>query len=214
MDLALEDAGAHGGSGPWEDLRDVPASYLDSGGDFLVGFVDGELVAMGGLLRLSPGEAEIRRMRVHPNFQRQGLGRLLLERLEERAQARGCETIRLDTRDEQTAARRLYERSGYRETGRRQGPPKATTRVELRLFVACGVANVEQLAPLHPLLGIGAAQAGLIQFELDPGDLGDHDPSAEPASSKVNLPGPAPTSSTRQLIPGSGTHRNHRELLR
>ena len=120
-DLALEDAGAHGGSGPWEDdLRDIPANYLDSGGDFLVGFVDGELVAIGGLLLLSPGVAEIRRMRVHPNFQRQGLGRLLLKRLEERAQALGCQTIRLDTTDQQTAARRLYERSGYRETGRRQ----------------------------------------------------------------------------------------------
>jgi ribosomal protein S18 acetylase RimI-like enzyme len=120
-DLALEDAGAHGGSGPWEDdLRDIPATYLDSGGDFLVGFVGGELVAIGGLLLGSPGEAEIKRMRVHPNFQRRGLGRLLLRRLEERAQALGCQTIRLDTTDEQTAARRLYERSGYRETGRRQ----------------------------------------------------------------------------------------------
>ena len=120
-DLALEDAGAHGGSGPWEDdLRDIPATYLDSGGDFLVGLVDGELVAMGGLLLVSPGEAEVRRMRVHPDFQRRGLGRLLLRRLEERAQALDCETIRLDTTDQQTAARRLYERSGYRETGRRQ----------------------------------------------------------------------------------------------
>ena len=120
-DLALEDAGAHGGPGPWEDdLRDILATYLDSGGDFLVCFVDGELVAIGGLLLLSPGEAEIRRMRVHPDFQRQGLGRLLLKRLEQRAQALDCHTIRLDTTEEQTAARRLYERSGYRETGRRQ----------------------------------------------------------------------------------------------
>lgn len=120
-DLALEDAGAHGGRGPWEDdLRDIRVTYLDSGGDFLVGFVEGEPVAMGGLLRHSPDEAEIRRMRVHPEVQRQGFGRLLLERLEERAQALGCQSIRLDTTHEQTAARRLYERSGYRETGRRQ----------------------------------------------------------------------------------------------
>jgi ribosomal protein S18 acetylase RimI-like enzyme len=120
-DLALEDAGAHGGRGPWEDdLREVRASYLDSGGDFLIGFVDGELVAMGGLFRHSRDEAEIRRMRVHPDFQRQGLGRLLLERLEERARALGCKTIRLDTTGQQTAARRLYESAGYRETGRRQ----------------------------------------------------------------------------------------------
>jgi GNAT superfamily N-acetyltransferase len=119
-DAALEDAGAHGGHGPWEDdLRDIRASYLDSGGDFLVGFLDGKLVAMGGLLRHSPGEAEIRRMRVRPDAQGRGFGRLLLERLEERALALGCRVIRLDTTERQAPAQRLYESSGYRETGRR-----------------------------------------------------------------------------------------------
>jgi GNAT superfamily N-acetyltransferase len=81
--VALEKAGVHGGHGPWEnDLRDIRATYLHSDGDFLVGFANGNLVAMGGLLRHSPDEAEIKRMRVHPEFQRQGFGRLLLERLE------------------------------------------------------------------------------------------------------------------------------------
>jgi ribosomal protein S18 acetylase RimI-like enzyme len=120
-DLALDRARAHGGRGPWEnDLRDIRATYLDAGGDFLVGLLDDELVAMGGLVRTSPGEAEIKRMRVHPDVQRRGFGRLLLERLEERARALGCRTIRLDTTDRQTAARRLYESAGYQETGRRQ----------------------------------------------------------------------------------------------
>ncbi len=62
-------------------------------------------------------------MRVHPHFQRQGIGRLLLKSLEERRRALGCQRIRLDTTDQQTAARGLYERSGYRETGRRQSDP-------------------------------------------------------------------------------------------
>ncbi len=120
-DAALEEAGAHGGRGPWEDdLRDIRGTYLDSGGDFLVGLLDDELVAMGGLLLRSADEAEIKRMRVHPDFQRRGLGRLLLERLEERAQALGARVIHLDTTDQQTSARRLYESAGYRETGRRQ----------------------------------------------------------------------------------------------
>ncbi|MDP8910153.1 MAG: GNAT family N-acetyltransferase [Chloroflexota bacterium] len=119
--LALDDVGAHGGRGPWEDdLRDIRATYVDSGGEFLVGLLDGELVAMGGLLRRSPDEAEVRRMRVHPDRQRRGFGRRLLERLEERACACGCRVIRLDTTAQQTAAQRLYERAGYRETGRRQ----------------------------------------------------------------------------------------------
>ena len=120
-DLALDDAGAHGGRGPWEDdLRDIPAAYLDGGGAFLVGVLDGTLVAIGGLIRHSPELAEIKRMRVHPGFQRRGFGRLVLERLEERARMLGCRTIRLDTTEEQIAAQRLYHSAGYRQTGRRQ----------------------------------------------------------------------------------------------
>jgi len=120
-DLALERAGAHGGHGPWEDdLHDICASYLDGGGCFLVGFANDALIAMGGFVCRSSTEVEIKRMRVHPDFQRRGFGRLLLEQLERHAQALGCRTARLDTTDRQTAARRLYESAGYRETGRRE----------------------------------------------------------------------------------------------
>jgi ribosomal protein S18 acetylase RimI-like enzyme len=118
---ALEDAGVHGGHGPWEeDLRDVPGIYLDPGGEFLVGLAGNGLVGMGGLLRLSAGEAEVKRMRVHPRLQRQGLGRLILDGLEARARAFGFRTIRLDTTREQAAAQCLYEAAGYRRTGERQ----------------------------------------------------------------------------------------------
>jgi GNAT superfamily N-acetyltransferase len=120
-DAALEDAGVHGGRGPWEDdLRDIGASYLEAGGDFLVGLAAGEVVGMGGLFRRSEEECEIRRMRVHPDFQRQGLGRLILEALEERATGLGFRTVCLDTTEDQVAAQRLYEAAGYRETGRRR----------------------------------------------------------------------------------------------
>jgi ribosomal protein S18 acetylase RimI-like enzyme/predicted kinase len=120
-DAALEEAGVHGGRGPWEDdLRDIRATYLEPGGNFLVAFADGRLVGMGGLVRLSPTEAEIKRMRVHPDFQRQGFGRRILGELEARAVALRCKQVRLDTTTEQVAARRLYEGAGYRETGRRE----------------------------------------------------------------------------------------------
>ncbi|HEY6549841.1 MAG TPA: GNAT family N-acetyltransferase [Solirubrobacterales bacterium] len=119
--MALADAGVHGGHGPWEDdLRQIRSCYLDSGGDFLVGFANGELVGMGGLLGRSAEEGEIKRMRVRPDFQRQGLGRLILLELEGRAQALGFKRLRLDTTEEQIAARCLYESAGYREVGRRR----------------------------------------------------------------------------------------------
>jgi ribosomal protein S18 acetylase RimI-like enzyme len=120
-DAALEDAGVHGGRGPWEDdLHDIGATYVDTGGDFLVALAGGELVGMGGFLRRSAEECEVKRMRVQPDFQRQGLGRLILEELEDRAQALGLRTVVLDTTEDQLAARRLYETAGYREVGRRR----------------------------------------------------------------------------------------------
>ncbi|HEX6752659.1 MAG TPA: GNAT family N-acetyltransferase [Solirubrobacterales bacterium] len=119
-DAALEGAGVHGGRGPWEDdLRDIAGTYLDPGGEFLLAFDGGALVGMGGLLRRSSEEAEITRMRVRPDRQRRGLGRRILAALEGRAGELGFERVRLDTTEEQAAARKLYERAGYREVGRR-----------------------------------------------------------------------------------------------
>jgi hypothetical protein len=65
--VALNHVGAHAGNGAWDDdLHAVDAVYLDAAGEFLVGLLDGDLVAMGALRRSGPGRAEIKRMRVHP----------------------------------------------------------------------------------------------------------------------------------------------------
>jgi len=94
-----------------EDLRNVEATYLDSGGEFLVGILpaapetfpetgDGAVAAMGGFLpsevghddeRTVPGAAELHRMRVAPPCQGEGYGRQLLAELETRATAAGFE---------------------------------------------------------------------------------------------------------------------------
>lgn len=70
--------------GPWDDdLAAIPAMYLKSGGEFLVGVEDGRIVAMGALRPRDGVRAEIKRMRVHPTAQRRGFGRRVLHRLEE-----------------------------------------------------------------------------------------------------------------------------------
>jgi ribosomal protein S18 acetylase RimI-like enzyme len=117
--LALNDAGAQAGHGPWdEDLRAIRASYLEDGGEFLVGLVDGRVVAMGAVRHITDSVAELKRMRVHPRYRRRGFGRLVLEQLERRAAELGYTTLRLDTTVVQTAAQELYRSAGYREDGR------------------------------------------------------------------------------------------------
>ena len=114
------------------DLRAVEKTYLDGSGEFLVGERDGRVVATGGFRSVrvdTDGDSpwadvgdrtlEITRMRVAPDHQGNGYGTRILTGLEERARERGAETLVLDTLARLSAARRLYERHGYRQTDTR-----------------------------------------------------------------------------------------------
>ena len=79
--VALEAVGVHGGNGAWDDdLHHIDQVYLEAGGEFLVGVLDGHIVAMGAFKRISREAAEIKRIRVYPAFQRRGFGQAILER--------------------------------------------------------------------------------------------------------------------------------------
>jgi ribosomal protein S18 acetylase RimI-like enzyme/ADP-ribose pyrophosphatase YjhB (NUDIX family) len=118
-DEALAPTGAHL-PGPWnDDLNDVPRVYLNAGGEFLVGELEGKVVAMGALRRVDDATAEVKRMRVFPAQQRRGFGAAILGALENRARELGYVKLVLDTSEQQVAARALYERHGFREVGTR-----------------------------------------------------------------------------------------------
>lgn len=122
--LALRSTGAFvetNNTRDWDsDLDDIEGVYLLTGGEFLVGVIDGVIVAMGGLRLNDDGSATLKRMRVHPRFQRRGHGRELLRRLEEAARQRRMTRIVLDTLPVQSAALALYSSSGYVATHRAQ----------------------------------------------------------------------------------------------
>ncbi len=119
--LALQETGAHLGNGPWDDdLKDIPVVYEQNRGRFLVGVLDDRIVAMGAVKRTDPNRAEIKRMRVHPDFQRRGFGAELLDALEVEAKDLGYQVLHLDTTTLQTASQKLYEKHGYRRTGQTQ----------------------------------------------------------------------------------------------
>ncbi|MGA3184888.1 MAG: GNAT family N-acetyltransferase [Candidatus Dormibacteria bacterium] len=119
--LALHAVGAHAGNGPWDDdLHHIQEVYLDAGGEFLVGLLAGRIVAIGALRRQDEITVELKRMRVNPDLQRRGLGRIVLRRLEERARELGYRRLVLDTTERQVAAIALYRSEGFTETGRGQ----------------------------------------------------------------------------------------------
>lgn len=119
--LALVDTEAHAGNGPWDDdLHHIEDVYLGNGGTFLVGEIDDRIVAMGAVRRTTSERAEIKRMRVHPDFQRKGYGRTILGQLEQFAWKKGYQALHLDTTVKQVGAQRLYEKFGYKQTGREE----------------------------------------------------------------------------------------------
>jgi GNAT superfamily N-acetyltransferase len=116
--LALLESGAYAESGPWDnDLHNIEQVYINSGGDFLVGLCEGELVAMGALA-VKDTKAEVKRMRVHPEHQRRGFGQAILQQIERRARELGHASIYLDTTAQQLSAQRFYLKNGYIEIER------------------------------------------------------------------------------------------------
>lgn len=90
-------------------------SYLTSDICFL-------LTCNGGfaLGRAIVDEAELITLAVDPARRRQGLGRTLLRDFEAEAQRRGAERAFLEVAASNRAAARLYQASGYRQTGVRK----------------------------------------------------------------------------------------------
>ena len=104
-----------------DDLKAVEATYPARRGEFLVGLLEQKLVAMGALREVvdSTGNtAEVKRMRVHPEYQRRGYGEQMLVQLEEMAARLGYKRLVLDTSTAQVAAQSLYRNHGYNEVRR------------------------------------------------------------------------------------------------
>ena len=97
------------------DLDDVEVTYPNGRGVLLVGEIDGEVVAMGGLRQVESGTCEILRMRVDPQYQGRGHGRAMLCALEDHALRLGYEQVTLLTGPDQHPAIELYRNTGYRE---------------------------------------------------------------------------------------------------
>ncbi|WP_083982585.1 GNAT family N-acetyltransferase [Actinomadura hibisca] len=135
----LAQVGLRPGDGVYydHDFFRMEEIYLRNDGEFLVGELGGEIVAMGGLRRAdlvpggrarafggyTPGDqrlevAEMVRLRVRPDVQRRGYGAGIVQALEERAREFGYRVLRGDTTEFQGPALALYRSFGWREIRR------------------------------------------------------------------------------------------------
>ncbi|WP_440991120.1 GNAT family N-acetyltransferase [Haloarchaeobius baliensis] len=129
---ALRSAGvAYGDALDTVDPDALRADYLDSRGAFLVGTLDGTVVATGAFRPagefqeavfdgVDAATAELKWMHVDPAHHRRGFASEMLGELESLALDRGFDSVVLHTSADQTAARRFYERHGYELVTRTQ----------------------------------------------------------------------------------------------
>ena len=92
----------------------LSSEFAAPAGAFLLVVRDGVTVGCAGLRRHDEQTAELKRMYVRPAYRRQGLARLLLDAVEERARRLGYRQLILETGVLQPQAMALYASHGYR----------------------------------------------------------------------------------------------------
>jgi len=111
------------------ELGQQPASRY-----YLVGQLDGEIVAYAGLLAAG-GEGDVLTIAVATAWWGKGIGSALLNRLITEAERRGCTEIFLEVRADNTRAQRLYRRRGFTDIGIRHAyyQPSGMDAIVMRL---------------------------------------------------------------------------------
>jgi putative acetyltransferase len=97
------------------DVLQVEEYYLTTGGEFWVVELQGQIVGTSAYYPVSRGNkaVEIRKMYLLSSVRGQGLGKFLLQQLEDAIALRGFEQIWIETASVLVEAVKLYESSGY-----------------------------------------------------------------------------------------------------
>lgn len=102
----------------YDPSRAKPAGaeqFNPPGGWFVMARLDGRAIGCGGLKQPEPATGEIKRLWIDPEARGLGVGRRLLQSLEDIARAAGMTQVRLDTNRALHEAQALYHTAGYHE---------------------------------------------------------------------------------------------------
>lgn len=100
-------------SRPWNDPQlDIERKFAVQSDLFLVGVLDDAIVAtvMAGY---DGHRGWINYLAVHPNHQRKGLGRVIMNEAQQRLQSFGCPKLNLQIRRDNLAAIQFYKQLGF-----------------------------------------------------------------------------------------------------
>ncbi len=100
------------------DIDDIDAAYMRIPGShfWVAQDAHGELLGMVGIQQHEPGVGEIRRLRVHLDSRRRGIGTLLVEQAIRFCAEQGYLKVTLDTFMERAPAIHLFEKFGFKHS--------------------------------------------------------------------------------------------------
>jgi putative acetyltransferase len=98
-----------------DELRELKKMYAAPNGGVIVCKEEHEFIGCVGIRKIENDIAELKRMFIKPAYQKQGIGKVLLEKAVELAKTLNYKVIRLDTLNYMTPAINLYKQYGFYE---------------------------------------------------------------------------------------------------
>jgi ribosomal protein S18 acetylase RimI-like enzyme len=98
-----------------DELLSLKTMYAAPNGGIVLCKDQDEFIGCVGIRKIDNAIAELKRMFVKPAYQKQGIGKTLLEKAIELATALNYKIVRLDTLNYMTAAINLYMQNGFYE---------------------------------------------------------------------------------------------------
>jgi GNAT superfamily N-acetyltransferase len=108
----LADEGALGD----ESALSIDSIYFEDDGEFLIGELNGHIIAMGAFKKSENDMAEISMLWIHLHFQRQDYGKIIVNELEKKASELGYKGLYFQMQElETTGIQKLYRKCGFNE---------------------------------------------------------------------------------------------------
>ncbi len=117
-----------------DEADGLPGEYVGPKGCILLAEFDGSVAGCIAVSEMGGDTCELKRIYVKPEFRRQGIGKMLANRIIEKATELNYKQMRLHTTGAFTGAKELYRSFGFKDDGHIEGSPiKSSVHMKLEL---------------------------------------------------------------------------------